>query len=51
MRLAVIIPCYNHAQYVGDAIESVLTQSRPADRVIVIVVVGVFVGVFTLALG
>ena len=36
MRLAVIIPCYNHAQYVGDAIESVLTQSRPADRVIVI---------------
>ncbi len=36
MRLAVIIPCYNHAHYVGDALESVLTQSRPADRVIVI---------------
>ena len=36
MRLAVIIPCYNHAHYVGDALESVLSQSRGADRVIVI---------------
>ena len=36
MRLAVIIPCYNHAHYVGAALESVLSQSRRADRVIVI---------------
>ena len=36
MRLAVIIPCYNHAHYVGDALESVLSQARGADRVIVI---------------
>ena len=36
MRLAVIIPCYNHAHYVGDALESVLTQTRGADRIIVI---------------
>lgn len=36
MRLAVIIPCYNHAKYIGAALESVLAQSRRADRVIVI---------------
>ena len=35
-RLAVIIPCYNHAQYVGQAIESVLDQTRPPDRFLVI---------------
>jgi glycosyltransferase involved in cell wall biosynthesis len=35
-RIAVIIPCYNHAQYVGEALESVLNQSRRPDRVIVI---------------
>jgi glycosyltransferase involved in cell wall biosynthesis len=36
LRLAVIIPCYNHAHYVGAALESALTQSRKPDRVIVI---------------
>ncbi len=36
MRLAVIIPCYNHARYVGAAVESALSQSRPPERVIVI---------------
>ena len=35
-RLAVIIPCYNHAHYVGRAIESVLNQTRPADRFLII---------------
>lgn len=35
-RLAVIIPCYNHAHYVGRAIESVLEQTRPPDRFLVI---------------
>ncbi|MFZ4764128.1 MAG: glycosyltransferase family 2 protein [Roseimicrobium sp.] len=35
-RVAVIIPCYNHARYVGEAIESALRQTRKPDRVIVI---------------
>jgi glycosyltransferase involved in cell wall biosynthesis len=35
-RVAVVIPCYNHAQYVGEALESVLAQTRRPDRVIVI---------------
>jgi glycosyltransferase involved in cell wall biosynthesis len=35
-RLAVIIPCYNHAHYVGKAIESVLDQTRPPDRFLII---------------
>jgi glycosyltransferase involved in cell wall biosynthesis len=36
MRLAVVIPVYNHARYIGRALESVLAQSRPPDRVICI---------------
>ena len=36
MRLAVVIPCYNHAHYIGRAIRSVLDQTRPVDRLIVI---------------
>lgn len=35
-RIAVIIPCYNHASFVGEAIESVLAQTRKADRILVI---------------
>ena len=35
-RIAVVIPCYNHARYVGEALESVLSQTRRADRIIVI---------------
>ena len=35
-RIAVIIPVYNHARYVSAAIESVLSQTRKPDRVIVI---------------
>ncbi len=35
-RVAVIIPCYNHAHYVGEALESVLRQTRKPDRIIVI---------------
>ena len=35
-RVAVIIPAYNHERYVGEALESVLAQSRPAERVLVV---------------
>ena len=35
-RLAVIIPVYNHARFIGEALESVLGQSRRPDRVICI---------------
>jgi len=35
-RIAVIIPCYNHAAYIGEALDSVLAQTRPADRILVI---------------
>ena len=35
-RVAVLIPCYNHARFVGAAIESVLGQTRKPDRIIVI---------------
>jgi len=36
MRISVIIPCFNHAQYLPEAIESVLDQSRKADEIVVI---------------
>lgn len=36
MRLAVIIPVYNHARFIGEALESVLNQTRPPDRVLCI---------------
>ena len=36
MKLAVVIPCYNHARYIAQGLESVLSQTRPADRVLVI---------------
>lgn len=35
-KIAVIIPCYNHARYIGEALESVLSQTRKPDRIIVI---------------
>lgn len=36
MRLAVVIPCYNHARYIGAAIRSVVGQTRKVDRLIII---------------
>lgn len=35
-RIAIVIPLYNHARYIGEALESVLRQSRRPDRVIVL---------------
>jgi glycosyltransferase involved in cell wall biosynthesis len=35
-RISVIIPTYNHAQHLGEAIESVLSQDYPDMEVIVV---------------
>ena len=35
-RVAVIIPVYNHARFIGEALESCLAQTRRPDRIIVI---------------
>jgi glycosyltransferase involved in cell wall biosynthesis len=35
-RLAVVIPLYNHAQYISQAVESALNQSRRPDRILII---------------
>jgi glycosyltransferase involved in cell wall biosynthesis len=32
----VIIPCYNQGRFLGEALESVLAQSRPADQIVVV---------------
>ena len=36
IRISIFIPCYNYQEYVGEAIDSALNQSRPADEIIVI---------------
>lgn len=36
MRISVVIPVYNRERYLGEAIESVLGQTRQADEVIVV---------------
>ena len=36
MRISVVLPVYNRASYVGEAIESVLGQTRPPDELIVV---------------
>jgi glycosyltransferase involved in cell wall biosynthesis len=34
--VSVVIPCYKQARYLGDALESVLRQDRPAGEVVVV---------------
>jgi glycosyltransferase involved in cell wall biosynthesis len=36
MTVAVIIPTFNHARFLDDAISSVVAQTRPADEIIVV---------------
>jgi hypothetical protein len=36
MRISVVIPTYNRAAAVGEAVESVLRQTHPADEIIVV---------------
>lgn len=36
MKISVIIPCYNSAQWIAGAAASVLAQTRPADEIIVV---------------
>jgi glycosyltransferase involved in cell wall biosynthesis len=36
MTVAVIIPTFNHARFLGDSVSSVLAQTRPADQIIVV---------------
>ncbi len=35
-RLTVIVPTYNHAHFIGQALDSVFAQSRPPERVLVL---------------
>ena len=35
-RVAVVTTCFNQAEFLAEAIESVLAQSRPADQVILV---------------
>jgi len=36
VTVAVVIPLFNHEAFIGDAIRSILAQTRPPDRIIVI---------------
>jgi len=36
LRVSAVIPCYNYGRFLGEAIESVLAQTRPAHEVIVV---------------
>ena len=36
MQLAVVIPLYNHEHFIGEALRSVLEQTLPVDRVVII---------------
>jgi len=35
-QIAVVIPLYNHAAYIGEAIESVLVQTRTVNKIVIV---------------
>jgi glycosyltransferase involved in cell wall biosynthesis len=35
-QIAVVIPLYNHAAYIGDAIRSILAQTRAVDKIVIV---------------
>ena len=35
-QVAVVIPLYNHAAYIGDAVRSVLGQTRAVDKIVIV---------------
>src|SRR5260370_35643691 len=35
-QIAVVMPLYNHAEYISDAIRSVLAQTRAVDKIVII---------------
>src|SRR5215472_14665890 len=35
-QIAVVIPLYNHAAYIGEAIESVLAQTRTVNKIVIV---------------
>ncbi len=35
MRISVVIPCYNAERHLGETLDSILAQERPADEIIV----------------
>ncbi|HTU12072.1 MAG TPA: glycosyltransferase family A protein [Allosphingosinicella sp.] len=36
MRLSVVVPCFNAERFVGDALASILSQSRPPDQIVIV---------------
>ncbi len=35
-RISVVVPAFNHAQWVGEALDSLATQTRPPDEIVVV---------------
>src|SRR5204863_7583143 len=35
-QIVVVIPLYNHAAYIGDAIRSILAQTRAVDKIVIV---------------